>query len=369
MMRAVDDAADDCDMIEGPARDFCTGDSGGDGEEGGAGVGDDLTGSLDPLTSLAREVGRAADWMAGQLGQAVDDRSAVDFTNAGFLQQYAVVFAASSVLVLILWLLAVTKRAVRGVPLLAAMGEAIGLLWLAVSVTAFAPLILYVVVSATGGVTDALVVGLGDSDDLFTQLGGALADGQLGGGPLMLLITSAATILLCGALWCLLVLRALALYVGAVLGIVVYAGLVDRDLWGHVRRWAGFMVGVILVEPVMVIVLGLAAALQTSDDQSPVVAGLAVTVIALGATIYMITKFPGLGDAVRAGRASARAVGATTRVITGGGSSATAGVRGGISAHGQRGSSTSSSPPSGGGSVQGGISAHGQRAPKPKPKD
>ncbi|RMI39735.1 hypothetical protein EBN88_14180 [Streptomyces triticirhizae] len=41
MMRAVDDAADDCDMIEGPARDFCTGDSGGDGEECGAGTGDD----------------------------------------------------------------------------------------------------------------------------------------------------------------------------------------------------------------------------------------------------------------------------------------------------------------------------------------
>lgn len=63
----------------------------------------------------------------------------VDFTNAKFLQQYAVVFAASTVLTLLLWLLAVAKRAVRGVPLSTAISEAIGFLWLTVLASAFTP--------------------------------------------------------------------------------------------------------------------------------------------------------------------------------------------------------------------------------------
>ena len=42
-----------------------------------------------------------------------------------------------------------------------------------------------------------------------------------------------------GVLYLELYLRAVLLYVGALLGVVVYAGLVDKNLWGHVRRWAG----------------------------------------------------------------------------------------------------------------------------------
>ena len=55
-----------------------------------------------------------------------------------------------------LWLLAVAKRAVRGVPLTTAIAEAIGFLWLTVLASAFTPLILYTVVSATDGVTEVL---------------------------------------------------------------------------------------------------------------------------------------------------------------------------------------------------------------------
>ncbi|MFI1184523.1 hypothetical protein ACH4UT_34010 [Streptomyces sp. NPDC020799] len=355
-----------CDTLPGPAKQACQ--SGGTSGK--------VTGppDSDPLTSLAKEVAKAADWTTHQLGKVIADRNAVDFTNGGFLKQYAVVFAAATVLVLILWLLAIAKRAVRGVPMTTAIREAVGFLWFAVIATAFTPLILYVVIGATSAVTDVLVSALGSKPGgLFTSLGSNLKDGKTGGGPLILIATSLATIALCGALWLLLVMRALALYVGALLGVVVYAGLVDKDLWGHIRRWAGFMVALILAEPVIVIILGLASALQSTGKRGPVVTGLAVTVLALGVTVYLIVKFPGFGDAVKVARMTGRAAGGTTRTLTGP-PSASAGVRNGINTHSGRGGSSTRPGPAPGtqkqpNPVSGGLSAHGQRTPaKPKPK-
>ncbi|MET9415355.1 hypothetical protein ABZY03_14460 [Streptomyces klenkii] len=356
-----------CDTLSGPAREAC----------GSGGTSGNVTGpaeTLDPLTTLAQEVAKAADWTAQQLGKVVADRNAVDFTNGGFLKQYAVVFAASTVLVLVLWLLAVAKRAVRGVPMATAMGEAISLLWFAVFATAFTPLILYVVIGATSAVTDVLVSALGSKPgSLFTSLGANLRDSKVGGGPLILIVTSLATIALCGALWLMLVLRALGLYVGALLGVVVYAGLVDKELWGHIRRWAGFMVALVLAEPIVVIVLGLASALQSTGQRGPVVTGLAVTVIALGITVYIIVKFPGFGDAMKVARLSGRAVGGTTRAITGSNSAST-GVLHGIQAHGGRGSDAGRRGTTSGAQrhpnrVSEGITTHGRRkADRPKRK-
>ena len=99
--------------------------------------------------------------LVDKLSKLVKATANVDFTNAAFLRQYAVVFAASTVLTLILWLLAVAKRAIRGVPLTEALTEAIGFLWLTVLASAFTPLILYTVVSATDGVTDVIAAGTG----------------------------------------------------------------------------------------------------------------------------------------------------------------------------------------------------------------
>jgi hypothetical protein len=356
-----------CDVLAGPAQQACT--SGG---TSGGGVTEPV-GSLDPLTALAEDVANAAHWTAQHLGKVVGDRNSVDVTNAGFLQQYAVIFAASTVLVLVLWLLAVAKRAVRGVPMTTAMSEAIGLLWLAVLATAFTPAILYTVIGATSAVTDVMVSAFGSKPGgLFASLGGDLKDGKVGGGPLMLIIVSLATIALCGALWLLLVLRALGLYVGALLGVVVYAGLVDKDLWGHVRRWAGFMIALILAEPVIVIVLGLASALQTSGGHGAIVTGLGVTAVALGASVYLIMKFPGFGDSIQVARAVGRTAGGAARAVTGG-TGAAAGVRHGIDTHGSRTGNLNghsrTSPPRPANPVSGGISAHGQRKPKPKGDD
>lgn len=241
------------------------------------------------------------------LSKSIKQTANVDFTNPKFLQQYAIVFAASAILTLLLWLLAVAKRAVRGVPLGTALSEAIGFLWLTVIASAFTPLILYTVVSATDGVSDVLAKATGDQTDaFFGTFSGALKKGDdIGGGPIMLIVVSLVSILAAGVLYLELYLRAVLLYVGALLGVVVYAGLVDKNLWGHVRRWAGVMIAVILVKPVIVIVLGLAGALSGSegpDSLAAVVSGLAIVLLAIFASGMIYRFVPGFGDEIANGR-------------------------------------------------------------------
>ncbi|MFM9589958.1 hypothetical protein ACKI1J_34520 [Streptomyces scabiei] len=299
------DSNNPCDLIRGPAQDYC---ERGAGDRGNTRtLPNDVATTLDPLSSLAQGCADAASWTIDKLSAAVNDTANVDFTNPKFLQQYAVVFAASTILTLVLWLLAVAKRAVRGVPLTTALSEAVGFLWLTVLASAFTPLILYTVVSATDGVTDVLAKATGDqTDTFFGTFSGALKKGEdIGGGPIMLIVVSLVSILAAGVLWLELVIRAALLYVGALLGTVVYAGLVDKNLWGHVRRWAGIMIAVILIKPVIVIVLGLAGALSADDGPnafSAVVSGLAIILLAIFASAMIYRFVPGFGDEIAGSR-------------------------------------------------------------------
>lgn len=129
---------DPCDLLIGPAKQYCQEDNGGSGGGSGRSL-TDPTSTLDPLSSLAKGCADAASWTVKQLSEAVQETANVDFTNTKFLQQYAVVFAASTILTLLIWLLAVAKRAVRGVPLTTAISEAVGFLWLTVLASAFTP--------------------------------------------------------------------------------------------------------------------------------------------------------------------------------------------------------------------------------------
>ncbi|CAL9537846.1 hypothetical protein [Streptomyces sp. enrichment culture] len=303
---APTDTEDPCDLIRGPAKDYCERGEGG-GSGGGGGTPDTLPSTLDPLSSLAKGCADAAAWTVDTLSDAVKSTADVDFTNDTFLKQYAVVFAASAFLTLVLWLLAVAKRAVRGVPLTTAISEAVGFLWLTVLASAFTPLILYTVVSATDAVTDVLAKGTGDqTDTFFGTFSQALKQGNdIGGGPIMLILVSFVSIIAAGVLYLELYLRAVLLYVGALLGVVVYAGLVDKNLWGHVRRWAGIMIAVIMVKPVIVIVLGLAGALTTEDGPDSVaaiVSGLAIILLAIFASAMIYRFVPGFGDEIANGR-------------------------------------------------------------------
>lgn len=357
---------DPCELIDGPAKDYCE-EGQGTGADG-AGTLDDPTTTLDPLASLAQGCADAAAWTVDQLSSAVEATADVDFTNDTFLQQYAVVFAASTILTLLLWLLAVAKRAVRGVPLTTALSEAIGFLWLTVLASAFTPLVLYTVVSATDGVTDVLANATGDqTDTFFGTFSGALEKGDdIGGGPIMLIVVSLVSILAAGVLWLELIIRAALLYVGALLGTVVYAGLVDKNLWGHVRRWAGIMIAVILVKPVIVIVLGLAGALSADDGPdafSAVVSGLAIILLAIFASAMIYRFVPGFGDEIagsRNNRIMQSAEGKAAAVIS---SPATL-VAQGIKTHSSRADNNGggqSSGPRPSNPASGGVAAHSSR--------
>ncbi|MFF8550086.1 hypothetical protein ACF07Z_24805 [Streptomyces albidoflavus] len=359
---------DPCDLLIGPAKQYC--ESGAESSGGGAGTSstpDPLGSTLDPLSSLAKGCAQAAAWTVDKLSDAVDSTANVDFTNPQFLQQYAVVFAASTVLTLLLWLLAVAKRAVRGVPLTTALSEAIGFLWLTVLASAFTPLILYTVVSATDSVTTVLAKSTGgQTDAFFGTFSEALKKGEdIGGGPIMLIVVSLVSILAAGVLWLELVIRAALLYVGALLGTVVYAGLVDKNLWKHVRRWAGIMIAVILVKPVIVIVLGLAGALSSEDGPnafSAVVSGLAIILLAIFASAMIYRFVPGFGDEIAASRNNRLSQGAEGRaaaVL----SSPAALVSQGIKAHSgrQSGDGGGASQPRPANQASGGMAAHASR--------
>ncbi|MER5342686.1 hypothetical protein ABZW44_33945 [Streptomyces mirabilis] len=360
---------DTCSLIRGPAKDYCE-----KGNNGGVTTDPGTTSTLDPLSSLAKGCAEAASWTIDKLSAAVKDTANVDFTNQKFLQQYAVVFAASTILTLLLWLLAVAKRAVRGVPLGTAISEAIGFLWLTVLASAFTPLILYTVVSASDGVTDVLAKTTGNqTDTFFGTFSGALAKGEnIGGGPIMLIVVSLVSILAAGVLWLELVIRAALLYVGALLGTVVYAGLVDKNLWGHVRRWAGIMIAVILVKPVIVIVLGLAGALSTNggpDSFSAVVSGLAIILLAIFASAMIYRFVPGFGDEIANGRNNRIMQGAEGKAAAVISSPATL-VAQGIKTHSTRADNNGGGGAGGGNSqprpanpVSGGVSAHSTRTP------
>ncbi|MFI9048130.1 hypothetical protein [Streptomyces sp. NPDC053427] len=377
-----------CDLLTGKAKELCEERSTGGG---GGGSAPDPGGSLDnnpldPLTSLAKGCAKAAAWIVTKLSEAVKATSQVDFTNAAFLRQYAVVFAASTVLTLVLWLLAVAKRAVRGVRLTEAISEAVGFLWLTVLASAFTPLILYTVVSATDGVTEIIAKGTGaQTDTFFGAFSAALTKGtDIGGGPIMLIVVSLVSVLAAGVLWLELVIRAALLYVGALLGTVVYAGLVDKNMWAHVRRWAGIMIAVIMVKPVIVIVLGIAGAL--SSDKGPnafsaVVSGLAIILLAIFASAVIYRFVPGFGDEIANSRNNRLMQGAENKaaaVI----SSPAALVSQGIKTHSTRksgdGGNQGGQSPQGGQSrpadaVAGGVAAHstrsgGGRASTPAPR-
>ncbi|MGV9755577.1 hypothetical protein ACWDUC_07035 [Streptomyces tricolor] len=356
-----------CDAISGEAKKYC---ERGNNSSGSGGATTPDTATLDPLSSLAKGCAEAAAWTVDRLSKAVKETATVDFTNQAFLKQYAIVFAASTILTLLLWLLAVAKRAVRGVPLTTAISEAVGFLWLTVLASAFTPLILYTVVSATDGVTDVLAKATGDqADTFFGTFSGALKKGtDIGGGPIMLIVVSLVSILAAGVLWLELVIRAALLYVGALLGTVVYAGLVDKNLWGHVRRWAGIMIAVILVKPVIVIVLGLAGALSGDngpDAFSAVVSGLAIILLAIFASAMIYRFVPGFGDEIAGSRSNRIMQGAESKAAAVISSPATL-VAQGIKTHSSRADHTggqSSSTPRPANPASSGVAAHSSRTP------
>ena len=350
-----------CNGLIGPGKSIC--------EQGNVNT-NPVTSTLDPLQSLANGCSTAAAWVVRKLSDGINSTTNVDFTNPTFLKQYAVVFAASTFLTLIFWLLAVAKRAVRGVPIYTAIGEAVGFLWLTVIASAFTPLVLYTVVSATDGITAAIASGTKtDTTNYLGTFADTLTGGNLGGGPIIQVLVSLVAILAAAVLWLEMLIRAAMLYVGALLGTAVYAGLVDRQLWKHVRRWAGLMVAVDLIKPVIVIILGLAGAIASNaganDAFSTVLAGLAILALSIFASTAIYRFVPGFGDDMAAMRqARASAVSAGSAVVNGPANFMKQGINTHAGRESEGGGQGSRGGGAGGGSVTPGIAAHGSRSPR-----
>jgi hypothetical protein len=300
-----------CSLLVGNAKTICenTGKMVGEGGNGTTTSGSLSTTSLltDPLGSIAKSCAQAAAWVIDQVSGAVGGSSgSVDFTNSGFLKQYAIVFAASSILTVMLWLLAVLKRAVRGDAIISSVMEATGFLWLAIGASAFTPVILYGMVTLTDSVSNAIGSTTNSGTNNFlASFANTLSPtngsaSTVGGGPILLIFISLVSMISAAVLWLELLIRAAMLYVGAVLAGAVYAGLVDKELWHHVRRWAGLMIAVDLVKPVVVIVLGLASAISSATAPTSafasVLSGLAIMVLSIFASGLIYRFVPNFGD-------------------------------------------------------------------------
>ena len=349
------------------------------GNSGGSnGNGSTSTASLlsDPVGSIAHDCAQAAASVIKAVASVVDGVTNVDFTNSGFLTQYAIVFAASAILTVVLWLLAVIKRAVRGEAIVTAIGEATGFLWLAVGASAFTPVILYGMVRVTDSVTSAIGSGTQkDTNNFLASFANTLdpPNGQtanLGGGPILLIFISIVAMLAAAVLWLELLIRAAMLYVGAALAATVYAGLVDKSLWHHVRRWAGMMIAVDLAKPIIVIVLGSATAISGGNTGQgsigAVLSGLAIMLLSIFASGLIFRFVPSFGDDMLA-VGNARAADAPAEAAAGSMDGPAARVRQGIAAHAGRsgtpiGPNPMAAPAMAAMGATAGIAAHGARA-------
>jgi hypothetical protein len=325
----------------------------------------------DPLGSIAKSCAQAAAWVIDQVSGAVGGSSGVDFTNSGFLKQYAIVFAASTILTVVLWLLAVLKRAVRGDSVVTAVTEATGFLWLAVGASAFTPVVLYGMVRVTDSVTDAIgSTTSSGTNNFLSSFANTLSPSNgssstIGGGPILLVFISLVAMIAAAVLWLELLIRAAMLYVGAALAGAVYAGLVDKDLWPHVRRWAGLMIAVDLVKPVIVIVLGLATAISSGSSPSSsfasVLSGLAIMVLSIFASGLIYRFVPNFGDDMLR-LAQARSGDAPAQVQQGAMDGPATRMQQGIAAHGARSGNPVAAPAVAALTAGAGLAAQGLKA-------
>ncbi|HEX4790824.1 MAG TPA: hypothetical protein VH372_20350, partial [Actinospica sp.] len=342
--------------------------NGSSGSVGGTSASSMLT---DPLGSIAKSCAQAAAWVINQVSGAVGGNSGVDFTNSGFLKQYAIVFAASMILTVVLWILAVIKRAVRGDTVVTAVAEATGFLWLAVGASAFTPVVLYGMVTLTDSVTNAIgSTTSAGTNSFLSSFANTLSPSNgsastIGGGPILLVFISLVAMIAAAVLWLELLIRAAMLYVGAALAGAVYAGLVDKDLWPHVRRWAGLMIAVDLVKPVIVIVLGLAAAISSGSTPSSsfasVLSGLAIMVLSIFASGLIYRFVPNFGDDMLR-LSSARSGDAPAQVQQGAMDGPATRMQQGIAAHGARSGNPVSAPAVAALTAGAGVAAQGLRA-------
>ncbi|MEU1484527.1 hypothetical protein [Streptomyces sp. NPDC005752] len=256
----------------------------------------------DPLGFLLQKLTEANIWFLRKMLELIQNTTKIDLTSTGFLKQYAIIFAASSLLTVALWLIAVAKRAVRGVALTTAVSEAIGFLLLQFVVNAMTPGAIALLMKAIDEVTAIFEPYATSNFKPFLEniLKVMAANPTEGVGQLLVV----NLIMMCGALlmWIELLIRSAAIYVAVALGPIVNAGLVDRDLWGKSKKWFGAIFAIGLSKPILFALLGLGGAILSdtsgsmSDSVSKTLVGALILLLAVFASATLYKWVPAFGD-------------------------------------------------------------------------
>ncbi|MFE3473842.1 hypothetical protein ACFXOI_19725 [Streptomyces bacillaris] len=256
----------------------------------------------DPLGFLLQKLTEANIWFLRKMLDLIRNSTKLDLTSPGFLKQYAIIFAASSLFTAALWLIAVAKRAVRGVALTTAVGEAIGFLLLQFVVNALTPGAIALLMQAIDEITAVFEPYATSNFKPFLEnvLKVMAANPTEGVGQLLVV----NCIMLCGALlmWIELLIRSAAIYVAVALGPIVNAGLVDKDLWGKSKKWFGALFAIGLSKPVLFALLGLGGAILSdtsgsmSDAVSKTLVGALILLLAVFASATLYKWVPAFGD-------------------------------------------------------------------------
>lgn len=256
----------------------------------------------DPLGFLLQKLTEANIWFLRKMLELIQNTTKIDLTSPGFLKQYAIIFAASTLITMALWLIAVAKRAIRGVPVTTAVGEAVGFLLLQFIVNALTPGAIALLMKALDEVTAVFEPYATNNFKPFLEniLKIMAANPSEGVGQLIVV----NLIMMFGALlmWIELLIRSAAIYVAVALGPVVNAGLVDRDLWGKSKKWFGALFAIGLSKPVLFALLGLGGAILSdstgsmSDAVSKTLVGALVLLLAVFASGTLYKWVPAFGD-------------------------------------------------------------------------
>jgi len=248
----------------------------------------------DPLGYIAQFFNNAVTSLFTQMMKALGSITRIDWQDPGFLRTYTMAFAASTVLTVILWLIAVAKRAIQGVQPLQALGESIGFLLMSVLVSAFAPLAVAYTVWIFDEAAESMFKPVaGDAADMVVTVTTAmLALMQIPGGAVIVIFFSLALLGAVAGVWLELIVRDALILSGLVFGPTVFSGLVDRDLWGHTKRWCGVMVAIIASKYVTFTVIALATGTLASDSPNPSLAQSFATVFTALALLFLAFYMP-----------------------------------------------------------------------------
>ena len=256
----------------------------------------------DPMGYLLQQLTNADIWFLQKMLDLIQATTTINLTSSDFLAQYGMIFAASSLITVALWFIAVAKRAVRGVGLGTAIGEAAGFLLLQFVVNALTPGAIALLLTAVDDVTSIFTPYAVNNFKPFLEnmLKVVASSPDQGVGQLMVV----NLIMLLGALlmWVELLIRAAAIYTAVALGPIINAGLVDRDLWGRSKKWFGALFSVILTKPVLFALLGLGGSVLTSssgglsDSVSTTLVGALILLLAVFSSAMLYRWLPVFGD-------------------------------------------------------------------------